>query len=86
MKSVPDIDLLIPCRKSTIKIGIKKGGLIMSRCPKLDYESRTIFSNYDDKYICTVTGEKMDVDDSYVSRVCKGSCDAYYDCPIYKKL
>lgn len=56
----------------------------MSRCPKLDYESNTFFGNCDDKYICTVTGSKMDVDSSYVEKVCKGSCDAYYNCPAYQ--
>ncbi len=58
----------------------------MARCPKLDYDSRTIFGNYDDKYICTVTGVRMDVDDPKVKFVCK--CDygeEYKKCPIYQK-
>lgn len=56
----------------------------MSRCPKLDYESNSFFGNWDDKYICTATGAKMDVEDSQVEKVCKGNYDAYYNCPIYK--
>jgi hypothetical protein len=61
-----------------------KGGIIMSRCPKLDYESNNFFGNSDDKYICTLTGAKMSVDSSQVKNVCKGSYDAYYNCPQYK--
>ncbi len=58
----------------------------MSRCPKLDYESSgALWGNSGDKYICKVTGVKMDVDDLKVEHLCKGSCDAYYQCPIYQK-
>ncbi|MDD6658873.1 MAG: hypothetical protein PUE60_02230 [Eubacteriales bacterium] len=56
----------------------------MSRCPKLDYESNTIIGNSSDRYICTVTGMKMYVDDPKVECVCKGSNDAYYRCSIYE--
>lgn len=52
----------------------------MSRCPKLDYESVSFFGNSDDKYICKVTGVRMDADSVKVEHLCKGS----YDCPIYK--
>ena len=56
----------------------------MSRCPNLDYESVSFFGNSDDKYICKVTGVRMDADSAKVEHLCKGSYDAYYDCPIYK--
>ncbi len=57
----------------------------MARCPKLDYESNTIFGNYGDKYICTVTGQKMDVDDAKVKHMCKVDYgENYRDCPIYQ--
>lgn len=57
----------------------------MSRCPKLDYEGNTIFGNYDDKYICLLTGMKMDVDSSKVKYVCKSDYgDEYKQCPIYR--
>ncbi len=58
----------------------------MARCPRLDYDSRTVFGNYDDAYICSVTGMRMNVNDPKLSSVCK--CDygeAYRNCPIYKK-
>lgn len=57
----------------------------MSRCPKLDYESNTLFGNYDDNYICKCTGQKMSVNDSKVNNYCKGSYDAYRNCDIYKR-
>lgn len=56
----------------------------MSRCPHLDYESNSFFGNSDDKYICKLTGSKMSVDSMQVENVCKGSYDAYYECPVYK--
>lgn len=57
----------------------------MSRCPKLDYESNTMFGNYSDKYVCLLTGMKMDVDDSRVKHVCKAAYgDEYKKCPIYR--
>lgn len=57
----------------------------MSRCPKLDYEDNTIFGNNDDKYICLLTGMKMDVDSSKVKYVCKADYgDEYKQCPIYR--
>lgn len=57
----------------------------MARCPKLDYESNSLFGTTNDKYICTITGIKMYVDDPKVKYVCNpdyGEC--YLDCPIYK--
>lgn len=57
----------------------------MARCPKLDYESNAYFGNSSDKYICTLTGMKMDVDDPKVKHVCKTDYGYQYeDCPIYK--
>lgn len=57
----------------------------MARCPYLDYDSRTIFGNYDDKYICKITGMTMDVNDSKVKHVCKLDYgEEYRNCPVYK--
>lgn len=57
----------------------------MSRCPKLDYESNSLFGNSSDKYICKATGIRMDVDDVKVFHVCKSDCsDEYRKCPIYQ--
>lgn len=57
----------------------------MARCPKLDYESNSYFGNSSDKYICTLTGMKMDVDDPKVKYVCKVDYGYEYEkCPIYK--
>lgn len=58
----------------------------MARCPKLDYESNGYFGNSSDKYICTVTGVKMYVDDPKVSCLCKTEYgEAYQQCPVYQK-
>lgn len=57
----------------------------MARCPKLDYESRTYIGNCHDKYICTLTGMKMDLDDPKVKNMCKVDYgEEYRKCPIYK--
>lgn len=57
----------------------------MARCPKLDYESNSFFGNYDDKYICKVTGMRMGVNDPKVKHVCKPDYgEEYKKCPIYK--
>lgn len=63
---------------------MKKEVIGMSDCPYIDYDSRTIFGNYDDKYICKVTGIEMDVDSTKVKHICKGYGDEYKNCPIYK--
>lgn len=58
----------------------------MSRCPKLDYESNSIFGNSGDKYICKLTGKLMDVDDPKVEHVCKADYgDEYKKCDIYSR-
>ena len=58
----------------------------MARCPKLDYESNGYWGNSNDKYICTVTGIKMDVDDPKVKCVCKVDYgEAYMQCEAYKR-
>lgn len=56
----------------------------MARCPKLDWESSgSLFG--DDKFICTVTGVKMDEDDPKVKHLCKVDYgENYRDCPVYK--
>lgn len=57
----------------------------MTRCPYLDYESNTYIFNSFDKYICQLTGQKMDIDDSIVKHIC--NCDSGYEyekCPFYK--
>lgn len=57
----------------------------MARCPKLDYESNSLLFTSSDKYICSLTGIKMDVDDTKVKFVC--NCDSGYEyekCPIYQ--
>lgn len=57
----------------------------MSRCPYLDYESNSAFGNSSDKYICTKTQMKMDVDSSKVKFVCKADYgDKYKECDIYQ--
>ena len=56
----------------------------MSRCPKLEYESHNFWGNSDDKYVCTVTGMKMDVNHPKVKTVCDCYGDCYRDCEIYK--
>ena len=58
----------------------------MARCPYLDYESNSWFGNSSDKYICTLTGKTMDVDDSKVKNTCKTDYgDDYEDCQVYKE-
>lgn len=57
----------------------------MARCPKLDYESNTLFGNYDDCYICKVTNKRMSVDSATVKYTCKPDYgEEYRNCPIYK--
>ncbi len=57
----------------------------MARCPYLDYESNSFFGNSNDKFICKLSGRKMDVDDSQVRYTCKADYgDHYEDCPIYR--
>ena len=57
----------------------------MARCPKLDYESNSLFGNSSDKYICKLTGIKMDVDDPKVKYVCKVDYGEEYEkCPVYQ--
>ena len=58
---------------------------IVARCPKLDYESNNPISMSSDKYICEITGRKMDVDDPKVKNVCKVDYgDEYEKCPVYQ--
>ncbi|MCQ2497102.1 MAG: hypothetical protein MJ131_10990 [Lachnospiraceae bacterium] len=58
----------------------------MARCPYLDYESNSIFGNSNDKFICKVTGQKMDVDDPKVEYTCKSDYDEEYkNCSIYER-
>ena len=57
----------------------------MARCPYLDYESNSVFGNSNDKYICKLTGQEMDVDDTKVKYTCKADYgDKYEDCQVYK--
>lgn len=57
----------------------------MARCPYLDYESNSFFGNSNDKYICKLTGKKMDVDDSTVKNTCKPEYgEEYKKCQIYE--
>lgn len=56
----------------------------MADCPYLGYESRSIFGNSNDKYICKLTQMEMDVDSSKVKYVCKAYGEEYKKCPIYK--
>lgn len=57
----------------------------MARCPKLDYDGRTLFGNSNDKFICTLTGVEMDVDSTKVKYVCKAEYGEEYEkCPIYR--
>lgn len=61
------------------------GGRVMARCPYLDYESHGYFGNSNDKYICKLTGQKMDVDDTKVKYACKADYgDKYEDCQVYR--
>ncbi|MBQ3127464.1 MAG: hypothetical protein IJC13_00335 [Clostridia bacterium] len=55
----------------------------MADCPKVRFEDHTFWN--DCKYICTVTGKKMSVDDPKVKHMCKCEYgEEYRDCPIYK--
>lgn len=58
----------------------------MARCPKLDFESNSLFfASSSDKYVCSLTGMKMDMDDTKVKFVC--NCDSGYEyekCPAYQ--
>lgn len=57
----------------------------MARCPYLDYESNSFFGNSNDKYICKLTGQVMDVDEVKVKYTCKSDYgDKYEDCQIYR--
>jgi len=57
----------------------------MARCPYLDYESNSLFLTTSDKYICKLTGLKMDIDSPTVKFVCKtDSGYAYEGCQVYK--
>ena len=57
----------------------------MSRCSYLDYESNNPISNSDDKYICKLCGQKMDVDSSKDKYTCNAEYgDEYKKCPIYQ--
>ena len=57
----------------------------MARCPKLDFESGGFLTTSDDRFICTISGEKMYTDDSKVKYFCKTeSGEQYRDCPLYK--
>ena len=61
------------------------GGKNMSRCPYLDYESNSFFGNGGDKYICKLTCQEMDTDDSKVKYTCKNDYDnKYEECQVYK--
>lgn len=58
----------------------------MARCPYLDYSSNSYFGTSGDKYICKLTGQEMDVDDTKVKYTCKSDCDDEYEkCPVYKE-
>lgn len=56
--------------------------MTMSSCPYLDYESNNYIFRSSDKYICKITGQQMDVDDSKVKYTC--NCSDYEDCYYYK--
>ena len=50
----------------------------MARCPKLDSESNSLFlASSSDKYVCGLTGMKLDMDDTKVKFVC--NCDSGYE-------
>jgi len=58
----------------------------MARCPKLDYESNSLITSSSDKYICKLTGKKMDYDDAQVKHVCNADYgDEYKKCDIYDR-
>lgn len=57
----------------------------MARCPYLDYESTNYIFRSGDKYVCQLSGEKMDVDDSKVEYICNADYGCKYeDCPYYQ--
>lgn len=59
----------------------------MARCPYLDFESSSLslFLTVTDKYICKLTGAKMDIDSSTVKFVWNpDSGYAHESCPVYK--
>lgn len=59
----------------------------MSRCPNLDYESRSFFGNSNDKYKCLLTGKEMHVNDDKVKNTCKADYgDKYKNCEVYKRF
>lgn len=58
---------------------------MMARCPKLDFENHGGISMIDDKYICTLTGMKMDVDNNKVKFFCNAEYGKEYEeCPVYQ--
>lgn len=58
----------------------------MARCPYLDYKSNSFWGNSSDKYICRLTSQQMDVDDSKVKYTCNAdNDDMYKKCQIYKE-
>lgn len=59
--------------------------LMMARCPKLDFEDHGGIFMTHDKYICKLTGLKMDVDDTKVKFVCNAEYGEEYEkCPVYQ--
>ena len=58
---------------------------IMARCPYLDYESNSFFGNSNDIFICKLTGQKIDVDDTKVKYTCKADYGEEYErCPAFQ--
>lgn len=55
----------------------------MARCPKLDFENHGGISMIDDKFICTLTGTKMDVDNNRVNSVAYGGFIGDNEVAIY---
>lgn len=57
----------------------------MARCPKLDFEDHGGIFMTHDKYICKLTGLKMDVDATKVKFVCNAEYGEEYEkCPVYQ--
>ena len=57
----------------------------MASCPYLDYESRSIFGNSDDLYICKLCYKQMHVWDPQVKYTCNAEYgDEYEKCPVYQ--
>ncbi len=59
----------------------------MARCPYLDFEnsSLSLYLTVTDKYICKLTGSKMDIDSSTVKFFCNPDYGyAYESCPTYE--